>query len=77
TLTLGASLLVYGALSDALGRRTILLWSLTGMALSTLALTQVESYSSLLAWRAVHGFCLGGLPAVAIAYMGEEFSNQP
>ena len=75
TLTLGASLLVYGALSDALGRRTILLWSLTGMALSTLALTQVESYSSLLAWRAVQGFCLGGLPAVAIAYMGEEFSK--
>ena len=75
TLALGLSLLVYGALSDAYGRRTLLLWSLGGMALSTLALTQVESYHSLLVLRALQGFCLGGLPAIAIAYMGEEFSK--
>lgn len=75
TLALGLSLLVYGALSDSYGRRTLLLWSLGGMALSTLALTQVESYHSLLLLRALQGFCLGGLPAIAIAYMGEEFSK--
>lgn len=73
-LTLGGSLLFYGALSDALGRRAILLWSLAGMALTTFALSQVESFETLLLWRALQGICLGGLPAVAIAYLGEEFS---
>ena len=75
TLCLGLSLLVYAALSDAWGRKKLLLVTLFGMTLSTLALTQVESFSALLFWRAVQGIFLGGLPAVAIAYMGEEFSK--
>lgn len=75
TLCLGLSLLVYAALSDARGRKNILLLTLSGMTLSTLALTQVESYGALLFWRALQGIFLGGLPAVAIAYMGEEYSK--
>lgn len=75
TLTLGLSLLVYAALSDAWGRKTLLLATLIGMTLSTLALTQVESFAALVCWRALQGLFLGGLPAVAIAYMGEEYSK--
>lgn len=75
TLCLGLSLLVYAALSDARGRKAILLFTLIGMTLSTLALTQVESYGALLFWRALQGIFLGGLPAVAIAYMGEEYTK--
>lgn len=75
TLFLGLSLLIYAALSDAWGRKTILLLTLIGMTLSSFALTQVDSFSSLLFWRALQGICLGGLPAVAIAYLGEEFSK--
>lgn len=75
TLCLGLSLLVYASLSDAWGRKKILLLTLSGMTLSTLALTQVDSFQSLLFWRAVQGFCMGGLPAVAIAYMGEEYTK--
>ncbi|MCT6700534.1 MFS transporter [Rheinheimera sp. 4Y26] len=75
TLALGVSLLFYGALSDAVGRRNVLLWTLVGMLLATVAITQVQSYQSLLFWRALQGFCLGGLPAIAIAYMGEELSK--
>lgn len=74
TLSLGISLLFYGAWSDAFGRRGLLLLTLAGMSLCTLALTQVESYHALLFWRACQGFCLGGLPAIAIAYMGEELA---
>ncbi len=74
TLSLGISLLFYGALSDALGRRSLLIWTLVGMTVCTFALTQVESYGGLLCWRALQGFCLGGLPAIAIAYLGEELS---
>ena len=75
TLCLGLSLLVYAALSDAWGRKTLLLVTLVGMTASTLMLALVDSFASLLFWRAVQGVFLGGLPAVAIAYMGEEFSK--
>jgi YNFM family putative membrane transporter len=75
TLALGLSLLFYGAISDAIGRRALLGWTLLGMSVATLAITQVESYPQLLFWRAIQGFCLGGLPAIAIAYMGEELSK--
>jgi YNFM family putative membrane transporter len=75
TLALGLSLLVYGAWSDAIGRKPLLLMSFIGMAISTLALTQVESYAALLGWRVLQGCCLGALPAIAIAYMGEELSS--
>ena len=75
TLTLGLSLLVYAALSDAWGRKTLLLITLLGMTCTTLALTQVESFTALLCLRALLGLFLGGLPAVAIAYMGEEYTK--
>nr|WP_301003992.1 MFS transporter [Arsukibacterium sp.] len=75
TFGLGLSLLVYASLSDAWGRKTLLLLTLAGMTLSTLALTQVESFAALVCWRAIQGVCLGGLPAIAIAWMGEEYST--
>ncbi|WP_019676808.1 MFS transporter [Arsukibacterium perlucidum] len=75
TLGLGLSLLVYASLSDAWGRKSLLLVTMLGMTVSTLALTQVESFGALLCWRAVQGICLGGLPAIAIAWMGEEYST--
>ena len=76
TLTLGLSLLFYGPLSDALGRRSIMLMTLAGAIGCTALLSQVESYSQLLILRAIQGFLLGGLPAIAIAYMGDEFSHK-
>ncbi|KEA65103.1 Permeases of the major facilitator superfamily [Marinobacterium lacunae] len=76
TLMLGLSLLFYGPLSDALGRRVIMLVTMTGAALVTVALALVRDYYVLLALRALQGVLLGGLPAVAIAYMGDEFSKR-
>ncbi|NVK43467.1 MAG: MFS transporter [Oceanospirillaceae bacterium] len=76
TLTLGLSLLFYGPLSDALGRRGIILLTMAGVTVTTLALAFTESYGLLLALRALQGFLLGGLPAIAIAYMGDEFSRR-
>lgn len=75
TLTLGLSLLFYSAVSDAIGRRALLGFSFVGMAFSTLLLTQVESFSALLWGRALQGFFLGGLPAIAVAYLGEELEK--
>ncbi|WP_027856750.1 MFS transporter [Marinobacterium jannaschii] len=76
TLMLGVSLLLYGPLSDALGRKWIMLFSMAGATLCTALISQVDDYSMLLLLRALQGICLGGLPAVAIAYMGDEFSKR-
>ncbi|WP_406664676.1 MFS transporter [Gallaecimonas sp. GXIMD1310] len=75
TLFLGLSLLLYGPLSDALGRRPIMLLTMAGAVLCTLALSQVQSLAALLILRALQGFFLGGLPAIAIAYMGDEMTK--
>ncbi len=75
-LMLGLSLLVYGPLSDAWGRKTIMVVTMAGSVVTTLAMSQVESYPTLLALRALQGLCLGGLPAIAIAYMGDEFTRK-
>ncbi len=74
-LTLGLSLLVYGPLSDALGRRRIMLLTLFGSSVLSLLLPLTQSYDSLLALRMLQGLLLGGLPAIAIAYMGDEFER--
>ena len=75
TLVLGLSLLIYGPISDAIGRRGILLFTLAGVSLSTLALGFAQDYAQLFWLRALQGFFLAGVPAVAIAYMGDEFKK--
>ncbi len=75
-LTLGLSLLVYGPLSDALGRRVIMIVTLTGAIFTTTLITRVDSYWQLLLLRGLQGLLLGGLPAIAIAYLGEEFNRK-
>lgn len=76
TLTLGLSLLFWGPLSDALGRRWIMLLTMSGATLLTLLLSFTKDYTSMLVLRAVQGILLAGLPAIAIAWMGDEFSRK-
>ncbi|WP_417506110.1 MFS transporter [Marinomonas gallaica] len=76
TLTLGLSLLVYGPLSDALGRKNIMIIALLGVTLTTFSLGFVTQYSELLLLRALQGFFLAGLPAIAVAYLGDEYRPQ-
>ncbi|MBV0934305.1 MFS transporter [Marinobacterium weihaiense] len=75
TLTLGLSLLIWGPLSDALGRRWIMLLTMSGATLVTLLLSLIESYTAMLVLRAIQGVLLAGLPAIAIAWMGDEFER--
>lgn len=74
-LTLGIALLAYGPLSDALGRRWLMILSLVGTVTLSGLISFAESYSTLLWLRALQGVFLAGLPAIAIAYMGEEFNR--
>ncbi|EGV33423.1 major facilitator superfamily MFS_1 [Thiorhodococcus drewsii AZ1] len=75
TLALSISLLVYGPLSDAIGRRGIMFVSMTLTTLCSLAMAFAPDFWSLLALRTVQGLVIGGLLAVAMAYMGDEFEH--
>jgi YNFM family putative membrane transporter len=76
TLSLALALLVFGPLSDAIGREGIMRITLLLAGGCSLALAFAPTFETLLALRLVQGFVLGGLPAVAIAWMGDEF-NKP
>lgn len=72
TFGIGASLLVAGPLSEARGRRPLMLWSLYGASATGIACGLAGSFEWLLVLRAVQGVVLAGLPAVAMAYLSEE-----
>ncbi|MCC5901070.1 MAG: MFS transporter [Halomonas sp.] len=75
TLSLALALLVFGPLSDAIGREAIMRITLLLAGALSLALAFAPTFESLLLLRLLQGFVLGGLPAVAIAWMGDEFDK--
>lgn len=50
-------MLLFGPLADALGRRHLALFGLSGFAMASLVLTQVNSIEWFLVWRSVQAFC--------------------
>ncbi|MGL6625214.1 MFS transporter [Aeromonas jandaei] len=76
TAGLAASLLLCARLADRHGRRQIMLGTLTLAILLSLLIPLVEQFRTLLILRVLQGALLAGLPATAIAYMGEEFSKR-
>lgn len=76
TLSLAGALLVFGPLSDAIGRQGIMRYSLLLAGGLSLLLALAPNFPALLTLRLAQGFVLGGLPAVAIAWMGDEFDKR-
>lgn len=60
------------AVSESLGRRSLMFISLLGAALCTLVCAVSPNWHVLLVFRALEGFLLGGVPAVAMTYLAEE-----
>jgi YNFM family putative membrane transporter len=69
---LAVSMLVAGGLSEAWGRKPIMVASLLLSALLTVICAALPHWRTLLFVRALIGVALSGLPAVAMAYVGEE-----
>ncbi|WP_427024833.1 MFS transporter [Aureimonas ureilytica] len=69
---LAVSILLAGAFSQALGRRGLMFASMAGAAVLNLVAALSPSWHGLLAARALEGFVLGGVPAVAMAWLAEE-----
>ena len=70
--TLAVAMLFAGTLSETLGRKPVMMYSL--FLTSSLALLSAFSFSfsSLVLLRFVQGIALAGLPPVAMAYLSEE-----
>lgn len=71
---LGLGLFLFGPLSDTWGRRTVMIWTMALAVLPNFFIPFVDSFNGLLIYRMLQGFLLAGLPSVAMAYLGEEFS---
>lgn len=72
TLTLAFSMIIIGSLSEAWGRKKIMAFSMFAGAILTLLIALAPSYSTLLTLRVIQGIVFAGLPAIAMAYLGEE-----
>jgi YNFM family putative membrane transporter len=72
TGALAISILAMGAFSETLGRRGLMFASICGAALLNLGCALAPTWTVLLLARALEGLALGGVPAVAMAYLAEE-----
>jgi YNFM family putative membrane transporter len=73
TAGLGIGIMIGGSLSEILGRKSIMCGAMILSAVLTIAAAVVPNWPLFLIARALAGFALSGLPAVAMAYVSEEF----
>lgn len=62
-----------GPLSDALGRKAVMVGSLALLVLPTLACAVARSFPQLVALRAAQGLLIPGVTAVAVAWAGDHY----
>jgi YNFM family putative membrane transporter len=72
TAALALSLVASSAMSERLGRKPLMVAAMAIAALMTILSAFAHNYPQLLAMRALLGIALGGMPAIAMAYLGEE-----
>ena len=75
TCTLAVSMLLFGSLSEVLGRKPIMCFSLFASSILTVLTACVPNFNSLLVLRCLQGLVLAGLPAIAMAYISEEIDR--
>jgi YNFM family putative membrane transporter len=73
---LAIAILGAAVVSEAIGRRGLMFASMAGAALLNLATAAMPDWRFLLLCRAAEGFVLGGVPAVAMAYLAEEVDRE-
>lgn len=72
TFALAVAMLIAGTISETLGRRQVMTVSLFLTSLLAILTVFSHSFTSLLVLRLIQGIVLGGVPSVAMAYLGEE-----
>jgi MFS family permease len=69
---LAVAILCAAVLSEGVRRRSLMFVSMAAAAALNVAAAAAPSWPALLVVQALEGFALGGLPAVAMAYLAEE-----
>ncbi|WP_213875591.1 MFS transporter [Pseudomonas sp. dw_358] len=69
---LAIGLLITGPISDAIGRKPVMVAALFSAALCTIASALMPTWEGVLVMRALVGLSLSGLAAVAMTYLSEE-----
>ncbi|WP_342048374.1 MFS transporter [Bacillus sp. OTU530] len=76
TIALAISMLIAGSLSEVFGRKPVMTLSLALSSILSILTSFTPNFHLLLAGRILEGIALAGLPAVAMAYLGEEIEPQ-
>lgn len=72
TFTLAISMLIFGSISEAVGRKNIMIVSMLTASVLCILTAFSPTFGSLIVMRALQGVALAGLPSIAMAYLGEE-----
>jgi MFS transporter, DHA1 family, multidrug resistance protein len=72
-LTFAVMTLFHGTLSDSLGRRPVILWSLAAFVLASLGCAAAQTFGQLLFFRGVQGFSAGAGIVVGRAIIRDSF----
>lgn len=72
TATMAVGMLIAGSLSESFGRKPLMAISLVSVSILSVLSVFSWNFTVFLVVRALEGFALSGLPAAAMAYLGEE-----
>lgn len=73
TLGVAVSAPIFGALTERLPRKRVIVASLIGVSVPTLLAATATSLGQLIFWRFLEGIMLPGIFAVVVTYIGEEW----
>jgi YNFM family putative membrane transporter len=75
TVGLAVTVLPWSFLADRIGRVRAMMWGISAATVLGLLVPLASSFPMLLGLRMLEGMALGGIPAVAIAYLNEEVNK--
>jgi predicted MFS family arabinose efflux permease len=75
TVGLAVTVIPWSFLADTIGRVKAMAWGISAATVLGLLVPLAPSFGMLLALRLLEGMALGGIPAIAIAYLNEEVNR--
>ena len=75
TVGLAVTVLPWSFLADRIGRVRAMMWGISAATVLGLLVPLATSFPMLLGLRMLEGMALGGIPAIAIAYLNEEVNR--
>lgn len=75
TVGLAVTVIPWSFLADRIGRVRAMTWGISAATVLGLLVPLATSFPLLLALRTLEGMALGGIPAIAIAYLNEEVNK--